>query len=338
MGHAGVRLRVIEGGVESPVVASPVPSVANARPEDRVPVPRTGLASARVAVAVVLSLAVHVGIIAWGMHWRAEQETRAEGGSAATEVVEGVSVILLDSLPSQAVPETLPQATAVADVPLATTETAEARPATDDAPAVAPVETPAVEAAPLPDVPPGTEGDVAASPVTDDERRSVPEEPRSAAAVVDQAKPVRPEPPPEPKAKPAEKVVKPVPPAPARPASVAEDAAKGPQPGEAGAGGTSREERGRADLSSYQARLAAHLRRYRTYPPEARAGGTARVAFTVDAAGRVIDVRLAGSSGHAALDEAAVAMVRRASPFPAIPPSLGLPRLAITVPVRFGTR
>ncbi len=124
-------------------------------------------------------------------------------------------------------------------------------------------------------------------------------------------------------------------------ASVAEQAARSPRPGTAGAGGSSNTERGRATLSSYQSKLVAQLRRHRQYPSAARARnmrGTAVVTFTVNAAGAVTRAALARSSGHAVLDEAAVQMVHRASPFPPIPRELGKSSLTVTAPVRFDTR
>src|SRR5690606_31699692 len=76
---------------------------------------------------------------------------------------------------------------------------------------------------------------------------------------------------------------------------------------------------GRAAISSYFARVQAHLSRHRIYPPEARASGAsgvARVVFSLGRDGRVLSVSLARGSGHGVLDQAALAMVRRAAPFP----------------------
>jgi protein TonB len=156
--------------------------------------------------------------------------------------------------------------------------------------------------------------------------------------------PVR-KPRPKPSPKPPVKAPKPAPAkaksAPAAPASQAETAAQGPRSGNAGAGGASRDERGSANLSRYQARLAAHLRRFRAYPAAAAdqgIRGTATVTFTVNGSGAVMSARLAGGSGHAILDEAAVTMVKRASPFPPIPAALAQSTMTVTVPVRFDRR
>ncbi len=91
---------------------------------------------------------------------------------------------------------------------------------------------------------------------------------------------------------------------------------------------------------SWRARLAAHLERHRRYPQAARASGRQGVAhlrFTIDRAGNVLDHQIVRTSGSADLDDAAIAMVRRASPVPSLP--AGAPdRLSLTVPVRFEVR
>jgi protein TonB len=110
--------------------------------------------------------------------------------------------------------------------------------------------------------------------------------------------------------------------------------------GRAGAGGHS-EFGGTANISSYQAQVLAHLQRFRVYPPEAKnAGirGTATVRFSLASSGSVISSSLSGGSGSSVLDQAALAMVRRASPFPAIPPSLGRSHMDFAAPVRFDLR
>lgn len=98
---------------------------------------------------------------------------------------------------------------------------------------------------------------------------------------------------------------------------------------------------GQADATAYSAMVLAHLQRYRIYPDSARSAGITGVAvvrFTLGASGSVIGVSLAGSSGKSVLDQAALAMVRRASPFPPIPPSLGRGSMSFAAPVRFNLR
>jgi protein TonB len=52
----------------------------------------------------------------------------------------------------------------------------------------------------------------------------------------------------------------------------------------------------------------------------------------------VIDSRITRSSGAAALDEEALALLRRAEPFPAPPAELVGPQVNLTVPIRFNLR
>ena len=79
--------------------------------------------------------------------------------------------------------------------------------------------------------------------------------------------------------------------------------------------------------------LAAHKR----YPERARQRGdegTVGIRFTVDAAGRVLDVAVTRSSGSTLLDDAAREMLtgQRVPPFP---PSMTLAQTAVPVSIRF---
>lgn len=89
-------------------------------------------------------------------------------------------------------------------------------------------------------------------------------------------------------------------------------------------------------LAGYSAAVRKRIMRHRS---EVAAGGARNrrvtVSFTVASDGRVSGVQVAASSGNAALDEAAVAMVRRADPLPAIPPEIGRSSLRLSLPVRF---
>jgi protein TonB len=90
-----------------------------------------------------------------------------------------------------------------------------------------------------------------------------------------------------------------------------------------------------ASDANYGARVAAHLARFKRFPAEARARsqrGSTMVSFALDGNGRVTSARLVRGSGIASLDNEVVAMVHRASPFPA-PPG-GQPR-TFTAPVSF---
>jgi len=110
--------------------------------------------------------------------------------------------------------------------------------------------------------------------------------------------------------------------------------------GAGGAGGAA-DAGGRAAISSYFARVQAHLLRHRVYPAEAEANvltGAARVNFSLGRDGRVLSASLAESSGHVVLDQAAIAVVRRASPFPPFPPEIAASRLEMGTPIRFESR
>ncbi|WP_242217649.1 cell envelope integrity protein TolA [Shinella zoogloeoides] len=63
--------------------------------------------------------------------------------------------------------------------------------------------------------------------------------------------------------------------------------------------------------------------------------GTAVVSFVVGAGGQATGIRLARSSGSAALDQAAVDTVRRAAPFAKIPEGAGRSSWAFDVPILF---
>ncbi len=91
-----------------------------------------------------------------------------------------------------------------------------------------------------------------------------------------------------------------------------------------------------ASPSAWKSELAAHLERYKRFPPGAARGGVASIAFTISRAGQVLSSRLVGSSGDPTLDAEAVALPRRASPVPAPPPGYGGgSAVAVAVPVRF---
>jgi len=90
--------------------------------------------------------------------------------------------------------------------------------------------------------------------------------------------------------------------------------------------------------SNYKGKVVAKLRRAKRYPKQARRQnleGTVRVAFTISANGSVSGIRVSRSSGHTILDQAAVDMVRRASPMPKFPSDIRVARMNLQVPVRF---
>jgi protein TonB len=78
-----------------------------------------------------------------------------------------------------------------------------------------------------------------------------------------------------------------------------------------------------AAASAYRGSVISHLASFKRYPPAARARGAQgnpAVSFSIDASGRIVSVSLTRASGDPDIDAEIVAMVQRASPFPAPPP------------------
>lgn len=77
-----------------------------------------------------------------------------------------------------------------------------------------------------------------------------------------------------------------------------------------------------AAVAAWRQRVLAHLARYKVYPESARERGIrgrTGIAFTLTGSGAVASVSIAASSGAPILDQATLAMVRRAQPFPPNP-------------------
>lgn len=177
-----------------------------------------------------------------------------------------------------------------------------------------------VELAPLPAVAPPP-------PPPQPQPQVQPEAPKPLPKLAEAPKPKLALPPPKPKPKPQppkpleppKPVAKPVEAPPAPPAKPTEVAQKPAAPAPASASSPSKAE------ISWQSRLLSHLGRYKRYPDDARRRGfegIARVRFSVDGAGKVLSVSLAGTSGSASLDRATLAMIRRAQPLPKPPDEL----------------
>ena len=91
-----------------------------------------------------------------------------------------------------------------------------------------------------------------------------------------------------------------------------------------------------AAVDKYPGQILAELRRALRYPAAAgRVTGEVLVDFTVSANGTASAIRISRSSGHAALDQAALDTVRRAAPFPAIPAGANRASWPFTVPLAF---
>jgi TonB family protein len=87
---------------------------------------------------------------------------------------------------------------------------------------------------------------------------------------------------------------------------------------------------------TWQKELVAHLDKHKRYPAE-RQQKTAEITvnFELDRVGKVLNVSIVKSSGDAAFDEAALAMVRRSDPLPQPPPLVADEGLSFTLPVIF---
>jgi protein TonB len=90
--------------------------------------------------------------------------------------------------------------------------------------------------------------------------------------------------------------------------------------------------------TDYLSRLEAHLNAYKNYPYEARIHrqeGTVELRFSLDRSGHVLSYDVVGSSGFGSLDDEARQMMRRADPFPPVPPEYHGETLDLTVPLVF---
>ncbi len=91
-----------------------------------------------------------------------------------------------------------------------------------------------------------------------------------------------------------------------------------------------------AAIITWQRAMLGRVQRFHRYPADAHnQSGIAEVEFAIDRAGRVLSSRLVKSSGHALLDRDAVALIKRASPFPSPPGDISDDLLTIVVPVRY---
>jgi len=75
-----------------------------------------------------------------------------------------------------------------------------------------------------------------------------------------------------------------------------------------------------ASANAYNALVFGHMQRFKRYPASARgAAGAVVVRFELNRMGDVISSAVTKSSGNAALDQEALSILRRASPFPPFP-------------------
>lgn len=216
------------------------------------------------------------------------------------------------------------------------------------------------EASPPPPVPTPTPAPVAKSvPVPEPAPAVRDPAPEMPAAVVTAATP-RPEPDPVPAPNQAPEAMPPATPTPAattttatgpenaesqasapRRQSASIDAA-GSADGTASARGASGSGRtGRGDpraARDYFRELMAWLARHKAYPVAAKKAkhqGVVTLEFAIERSGSVLFARVKTGSGYAALDQAALDMVARANPVPAIPDALARDRLSLAIPIEF---
>jgi protein TonB len=89
---------------------------------------------------------------------------------------------------------------------------------------------------------------------------------------------------------------------------------------------------------SWQKSLVFHLNKHKKYPHEARKNGhegVANVAFTIDRSGKVIASHLEKSSGSDLLDQEAIEVLQRASPFPTPPSDVPNVTINLSLPIQF---
>lgn len=95
---------------------------------------------------------------------------------------------------------------------------------------------------------------------------------------------------------------------------------------------------GRNHAVAYSALVRRHLEMFREYPRTAkrrREEGIVSVTFVINRQGQVLSAKIAKSSGHPALDQAALDMVRAAQPLPRPPADITGEQIEITVPAEF---
>lgn len=104
------------------------------------------------------------------------------------------------------------------------------------------------------------------------------------------------------------------------------------------AANTNRQSSASAGVSSakWQSKLYAHLNRKKRSAQRAIGRGNkgiVNLTFVIDPAGNVLSAR--ANSGNPVMDQAAVQMVKKASPVPAPPPAIAEARKTISVPIKF---
>jgi len=279
---------------------------------------RRWLVALRWSVAAAAVTAAHGGLAWVGVNWRPAD---AAAGAPAPAVMIELAAL---SIAPETAPEDLPVAAERAEPEPPPPEPIKQEPLPPEPepepePEVTPVEQPEVKLPELPQVP---SLDAVLLPPPEPKRaETAPPPPPKVVETKDKPKP-------RPRMagrKPAERrAPQAVAPKPAEPRAAA--------PTRAAEGSTSQPA---VSTASWRGSLVAHLNRYKRFPGGARPG-TVQVAFAIDRSGNVLSSRVVGSSGDAALDGEAAAMIRRASPVPAPPAGVGGGgAISLAVPVHF---
>jgi protein TonB len=89
-------------------------------------------------------------------------------------------------------------------------------------------------------------------------------------------------------------------------------------------------------VAEWRKQMGMRLSSNKGFPPQALGQtGTVKVGFLMDRTGKLVSSWLAESTGIAALDEEALAIVQRSQPFPIPPPEANDDQLRMTVPFIF---
>ncbi len=92
---------------------------------------------------------------------------------------------------------------------------------------------------------------------------------------------------------------------------------------------------------TWQRALLFHLNRHKRYPTEARSRhvqGVTKVEFKIDGTGKLVHAEIVKGSGSKLLDDEALAVLERASPFPAPPDRSPGETIHLALPIEFNIR
>jgi protein TonB len=91
-----------------------------------------------------------------------------------------------------------------------------------------------------------------------------------------------------------------------------------------------------AAITRWEISIKVRLEKAKRYPAQARGSkGVAQVDFRIDRNGHVVSSRIVQSSGSAALDEDALATLKRADPLPLPPNGITDDKLTIVTSIRY---